>query len=162
MRKLLLLFMFACVGAFTLYAQSEYSTLVVKTKSGQTLEVWLKHKPQVKVTDTELVITCGDEVTGYIHDEIDKFYFIAYDAETGVDEPMAENVVRITYLDESKVVVSGVNELQGVVLYGLDGRRIAAETEFEDDSVSVSLASLLPGTYILRISESTSFKLLKR
>lgn len=162
MRKILLSWMLALTATVVVQAQNEYSTLVVETQSGTTLEVSLREKPQVHVTDKEFVITCGSEVTGYVHDEVRKFYFKPYDPKTAVEAPVAANTIRIAWLDESKVTVSGISETDKVRMYTLDGRSVVAETLVSEEVITVSLGGLAPGTYILNIDNKQSFKLLKR
>ncbi len=154
--------MLALTATATVQAQNEYSTLIVETKSGTTLEVSLREKPQVQVTDKEFTIVCGDEVTGYVHDEVRKFYFKPYDPKTGIEAPVAANTIRIAWLDESKVTVSGISGAGKVHLYTLDGRSVVAETLVSEEVITVSLGGLAPGTYILNIDNKQSFKLLKR
>ena len=162
MKKILLSLMLAFTATLAMQAQNEYSTLVVETTEGAKVEVWLKNKPQVKVTDTEFIITCGEEVTGYVHEKVKKFYFKPYDPKTGIEAPVAENVIRIAYLDQSQVTVSGVEDTDEVRLYTLDGRAVSETCRAEGASVTVSLDALAPGTYILNIANKQSFKLLKR
>ena len=161
MKKTILSLMLALAATVTVQAQNEYSTLVVETKSGKTLEVSLKQKPTVSVSDKEFTIACGDEVTGYVHDEVRKFYFKPY-TPAGINEPVAGDVIRVLYLDQSKVVVSGIDKAKHVNLYTLDGRKVAARAEREEGNLTVSLDGLAPGTYILNIGNVQSFKLLKR
>lgn len=161
MKKTILSLLLALAATVTMQAQDEYSTLVVETKSGKTLELSLKQKPSVSVSDKEFTITCGDEVTGYVHDEVRKFYFKPYDP-AGIDEPVAEDVIRVLYLDQSKVVVSGIDKAKQVNLYTLDGRKVAARAVQEEGKLTVSLDGLAPGTYILNIGNVQSFKLQKR
>lgn len=162
MRKILLSLLLALTATAMVQAQNEYSTLVVETRSGTTLEVSLREKPQVQVTDKEFVITCGSEVTGYVHDEVRKFYFKPYDPKTGIEAPVAANTIRIAWLDESKVTISGISEAGKVRLYTLDGRSVAADASASKEVITVSLDGLAPDTYILNIDNKQSFKLLKR
>ena len=147
--------------AVTMQAQNEYSTLVVELHSGTKLQLSLQKKPEVKVSDKEFVILCGGDVTSYVHEKVRKFYFKPYDP-TGVEEVVAENVIRVTYLDQSKVTISGIADASKVRLYTLDGRNAAASTSADEQTITVSLDALTPGTYILNIDNKQSFKLLKR
>lgn len=160
MRKILLSWMLALTATATVQAQNEYSTLVVETKSGTTLEVSLREKPQVQITSKEFLV-CGSEVTGYVHDEVRKFYIKPYDP-TVIEAPVAANTIRIVWLDESKVTVSGISETDKVRLYTLDGRNMTADISTKSTEITVSLDGLAPGTYILNINDKQSFKLLKR
>lgn len=162
MRKVLLPLTLALTAMGTVQGQNEYSTLVVETKSGTTLEVSLQKSPNVFVSNKEFTIVCGDEVTGYVHDEVRKFYFKPYDSKTGIEVPVAANTIRIAWLDESKVIISGISEVGKVRLYTLDGRSVAADTSTSGEVTTISLDGLVPDTYILNIDDKQSFKLLKR
>ncbi len=161
LKEKLLLLMFALAVTVTTQAQSDYSTLVVETKSGSTLELSLQKKPQVSINGTEFVITCGDEATSYIHEAVRKFYFKPYSA-TNIDTPVAENTIRIIMHNQSKVVVSGISKAEKVRLYTLDGRAVPVVSSTNDNVLTVSLDELTPGTYILNIDNKQTFKLLKR
>lgn len=160
MKKALLSLVLVFV-AMTTQAQNEYSKLVVETQGGTSLELSLSKKPQVQVTDKEFIIVCGNDVTSYVHEKVRKFYFKPYDP-TGVEEVVAENVIRVTYLDQSKVTISGIADASKVRLYTLDGRNAAASTSANEQTITVSLDALTPGTYILNIDNKQTFKLLKR
>lgn len=144
------------------WAQSEYSTLVIETKSGDTFEMWLRWKPEVHFNATGMTFTCGEELTGYLYDEVSKFYFNLYDPVTAIAAPKADGIVRIICLDQSKVVISGIDELDAVRLYDLNGRSIVADTMADGNALTVSLDELAAGTYILNIGNKQSFKILKR
>ncbi len=161
LKEKLLLLLFALVATMTIKANNEYSTLVVETKSGTTLEFFLKERPHVGINSKNFVITCGEEVTNYVHEEVRKFYFKPYSA-TNIEAPVTKNTIRISMLDQSKVVISGVKEPSKVRMYTLDGKSIAIETSTNDDTLTVSLDALTPGTYILNIDNIQTFKLLKR
>ena len=159
LKKLLL--MFALAVTVTTQAQSDYSTLVVETKSGTTLELSLQKKPQVGIGINTFSIICGDEVTSYIHEEVRKFYFKPYSA-TSIDTPVAKNTIRIVMHNQSKVVIDGVSEQSKVRLYTLDGQALPVVSSTSDNQLTVSLDELTPGTYILNIDNKQTFKLLKR
>ena len=160
LRKLLLL-MFAFAVTIMAQAKSEYSTLVVETKSGTKLELSLKDKPKVNIGSKEFTIHCGDDVTSYVHEEVRKFYFIPYTA-TSIEAPVAKNTIRVSMIDQSKVVVSGISDAGKVRLYTLDGKAVAIEASSNDDELIIDWDALTPGTYILNIDNKQTFKLLKR
>lgn len=159
LKKLLL--MFALAVTVTTQAQSDYSTLVVETKSGTKLEISLQKKPEVSINDKEFIIYSGDQVTSYIHEAVRKFYFKPYSA-TNIDAPVAKNTIRIVMHNQSKVVIDGVGEQSKVRLYSLNGQALPVVSSTSNNVLTVSLDELTPGTYILNIDNKQTFKLLKR
>lgn len=113
MRKVLLPLTLALTAMGTVQGQNEYSTLVVETKSGTTLEVSLQKSPNVFVSNKEFTIVCGDEVTGYVHDEVRKFYFKPYDSKTFelISEGVADmHCMSDEYLVDELILELGANE----------------------------------------------------
>lgn len=161
MRKTLLPLLLVWSTSLALHAQDEFSTLVVETMEGTKLEISLQQKPEVKITDKEFVLTCGEEVTGYTYGEVRKFYFITPKGDVAVAAPVAEETIRIEYRD-CTATIRGVDDPANVQLYTLGGKRITAATSSDGHVVTVSLSSLAPGVYILDIDGKQSFKLLKR
>ena len=161
MRKTLLPLLLMWSTSLALHAQDEFSTLVVETTEGTKLEISLQQKPEVKMTDKEFVLTCGEEVTGYTYGEVRKFYFITPQSDVDVAAPVAEETIRIEYRDYT-ATIRGVDDPANIQLYTLDGKRITAATSSDGHVVTVSLSSLAPGIYILDIDGKQSFKLLKR
>ena len=161
MKRMLLFFMLSLATTLGGWAQYEYSTLVVVTKSGDTYEVSLRKRPEVRFYEREFTFTCGEEVTGYIYDEVSKMHFKPYDP-TGITLPTAEKVIRIVHVDQSQVVVAGVADADEVRLYSLDGRSMMTAASTDGGTLTVSLDGLAPGTYILNIGNKQSFKLLRR
>lgn len=161
MRKTLLPLLLMWSTSLALHAQNEFSTLVVETTEGAKLEISLQQKPEVKMTEENLTIICGEEVTGYTYGEIRKFYFITPNNGVGIAVPTDERVIRIEYRDYT-ATIHGVDNPANIQLYALGGKRIAAATSSDGTAVTVSLSSLAPGIYILDIDGKQSFKLLKR
>ena len=161
MRKTLLPLLLVWSTSLALHAQDEFSTLVVETMEGTKLEISLQQKPEVKITDKEFVLTCGEEVTGYTYGEVRKFYFITPKGDVAVAAPVAEETIRIEYRD-CTATIRGADDPANVQLYTLGGKRITAATSSDGHVVTVSLSSLAPGIYILDIDGKQSFKLLKR
>ncbi len=160
-KKKLFLLMLAFVATMAVQAQNEFSTLVIETKAGTTLELSLQKKPQVDVSNQEFIIRCGNEVTSYVHEAVRKFYFKPYDP-TSIKLPVAEGIIRVVMLDQSKVVICGVSESAKVQLYTLHGQNVTAETSTSGNVLTISLDALTPGAYILNIDNKQSIKLLKR
>ena len=162
MKRILLFCMLTLAISLSTWAQHEYSTLVVETKSGNTFEIWLYEKPQVQIGENGITFTYGKEVTGYVYDKVRKFYFKLYDPISSIEPPMNDDVIRIIYNDQSEVVISGISEEDKVQLYTLDGHCIMSKEAKCDDVLIVPLDELAPGIYILNIGNKQSFKFLKR
>ena len=101
LRKKLLLLIFALVATITTQANNDYSTLVVETKSGTTLEISLQKKPRVQISETEFIIYFDNKAEGYVHEEVRKFYFKPYNA-TNIEAPVEKNTIRVSDFNHPK------------------------------------------------------------
>lgn len=160
MKKTLLSLMLA-LAAMTVQAQDEYSTLVVETMEGTKLEISLQKAPKVQMTDNAFIITCGEEIIGYTYGEVRKYYF-KLSKYVSVEPVADERTIRVTFVDNATVVISGVDNPEVIRLYTLDGSRVAPQVEVAEGVITVSLSALDAGFYILNIDNEQSFKLLKR
>lgn len=160
MKKTLLSLMLA-LAAMTMQAQDEYSTLVVETMEGTKLEISLQKAPKVQMTDNAFIITCGEEIIGYTYGEVRKYYF-KLSKYVSVEPVADERTIRVTFVDNATVVISGVDNPEVIRLYTLDGSRVAPQVEVAEGVITVSLSALDAGFYILNIDNEQSFKLLKR
>lgn len=160
MKKTLLSLMLA-LAAMTVQAQDEYSTLVVETMEGTKLEISLQKAPKVQMTDNAFIITCGEEIIGYTYGEVRKYYF-KLSKYVSVEPVADERTIRVTFVDNATVVISGVDNPEVIRLYTLDGSRVAPQVEVAEGVITVSLSALDAGFYILNIDKKQSFKLLKR
>lgn len=160
MKKTLLSLMLA-LAAMTVQAQDEYSTLVVETMEGTKLEISLQKAPKVQMTDNAFIITCGEEIIGYTYGEVRKYYF-KLSKYVSVEPVVDERTIRVTFVDNATVVISGVDNPEVIRLYTLDGSRVAPQVEVAEGVITVSLSALDAGFYILNIDNEQSFKLLKR
>ena len=160
MKKTLLSLMLA-LAAMTVQAQDEYSTLVVETMEGTKLEISLQKAPKVQMTDNAFIITCGEEIIGYTYGEVRKYYF-KLSKYVSVEPVADERTIRVTFVDNATVVISGVDNPEVIRLYTLNGARVAPQVEVVEGVITVSLSALDAGFYILNIDNEQSFKLLKR
>ena len=149
------------LAAMTMQAQDEYSTLVVETMKGTKLEISLQKAPKVQMTDNAFIITCGEEITGYTYGEVRKYYF-KLSKYVSVEPVADERTIRVAFVDNATVVISGVDNPEVIRLYTLDGSRVAPQVEVAEGVITVSLSALDAGFYILNIDNEQSFKLLKR
>ena len=160
MKKTLLSLMLA-LAAMTVQAQDEYSTLVVETMEGTKLEISLQKAPKVQMTDNAFIITCGEEIIGYTYGEVRKYYF-KLSKYVNVEPVADERTIRVTFVDNATVVISGVDNPEVIRLYTLNGARVVPQVEVVEGVITVSLSALDAGFYILNIDNEQSFKLLKR
>ena len=160
MRKTLLSLLLAFI-AIAVQANDEYSTLVIETMEGTKFEISLQKKPKVQLTDDKFIITCGKEITGYTYGEIRKFFF-KLSGNLEVNPSADDRIIRVTFVDNTTVTISGIDNPEVIRLYTLDGSPAKPRVEVNDAIVTVSLSTLDAGIYILNIDNKQTFKLLKR
>ena len=171
MRKTLLSLLLAFI-AIAVQANDEYSTLVIETMEGTKFEISLQKKPKVQldgqeifslydIGDDKFVITCGKEITGYTYGEIRKFFF-KLSGNLDVKPSADDRIIRVTFVDNTTVTISGIDNPEVIRLYTLDGSPATPRVEVNDAIVTVSLSTLDAGIYILNIDNKQTFKLMKR
>lgn len=160
MRKTLLSLLLAFI-AIAVQANDEYSTLVIETMEGTKFEISLQKKPKVQLDDDKFVITCGKEITGYTYGEIRKFFF-KLSGNLDVKPSADDRIIRVTFVDNTTVTISGIDNPEVIRLYTLDGSPATPRVEVNDAIVTVSLSTLDAGIYILNIDNKQTFKLMKR
>ena len=160
MRKTLLSLLLAFI-AIAVQANDEYSTLVIETMEGTKFEISLQKKPKVQLTDDKFIITCGKEITGYTYGEMRKFFF-KLSGNLEVKPSADDRIIRVTFVDNTTVTISGIDNPEVIRLYTLDGSPAKPRVEVNDAIVTVSLSTLDAGIYILNIDNKQTFKLLKR
>ena len=160
MRKTLLSLLLAFI-AIAVQANDEYSTLVIETMEGTKFEISLQKKPKVQLTDDKFIITCGKEITGYTYGEMRKFFF-KLSGNLEVKPSADDRIIRVTFVDNTTVTISGIDNPEVIRLYTLDGSPATPRVEVNDAIVTVSLSTLDAGIYILNIDNKQTFKLMKR
>ena len=114
-------------------------------------------QPVVTFSDSQLTVTTSDDTFAYTFADIAEFRFGDPDSDGLADRHAI--TPRIVQADDA-VLVYGT-DVNGVSLYDLSGRRLAANVRAHGDAASVSLRALPAGTYIIRINHQ-SIKVTKK
>ena len=82
------------------------------------------------------------------------------DISTSVDEHKSSHFT-FEYVDGQTVRMTGVDEAMQVALYSIDGKRMSTDAERNGDEVTIHLAGLQHGFYIIKTNKQ-SFKIYKK
>ena len=141
MRKTLLSLLLAFI-AIAVQANDEYSTLVIETMEGTKFEISLQKKPKVQLTDDKFIITCGKEITGYTYGEMRKFFF-KLSGNLEVKPSADDRIIRVTFVDNTTVTISGIDNPEVIRLYTLDGSPAKPRVEVNDAIVQCHYRPLM-------------------
>ncbi|MBP5482548.1 MAG: hypothetical protein J6Y22_12465 [Paludibacteraceae bacterium] len=158
MRRLLLcVSLFLSPVCFQSLLAKGLDMLVVELKSDTSYNFSLNVPPRFMLNDGRLEVE-GDLNTSFAVSDVRQVYF-APSAEVGVSKVDGRGDVTISYVDNSRLQVNGVNPDAKVCLYTVDGK-LLGEKSASGDVVEVQLPNVA-GIYMLQVNGRT-FKVRKR
>ena len=155
--------MLSFFGIGTIMATHDGDVLKITLKDGNVIGVLLENRPVISFTTDSLVLEADNFTMAmpYNYNDIAKIEF-EDNAITGIEQPTVNNhELRITYLDGENVIISGVDEKMPWRVYGLDGKQFQVSAERAGQVLTISLAPLVNGVYIIRV-DNYSFKIRKK
>ncbi len=138
--------------------------LVLKMTDESTKLFALDSLPTITLDGGKFSVTSGSVTTDYDQSEVAEYYFekvdsTTADSVTAVAGPEASRF-SLTYLDNDRVIVTGT-KAPAAQLYTQGGQLLATRPT-ANGSVTVSLTTLQPGIYVLRLVGDHTFKIIKK
>ena len=151
MKKLTLLFVFACLAYAGAMAKSVVFTLVDGTKvyyllGGQT-------NPKLRFVEGKMTV----DADVYEFSDIKKFYISEEDDPNAIEDVLTEKEISF----RSNVLIVKAGNAGAVRVYTAAGVRVNANVVASDGIVTVDLNGLKEGAYVISVGKS-SFKVLKK
>lgn len=153
-RQALVLFGFLASSAVA-SAQTEPDVLIVELNNDSTYRFLLDAKP-VLTFDNDNLIVDGNINTTYELSSVRNYHF---DATTSM-AAIASNELRLAYLDNRKVFISGLKPQTKVVIYNAAGVLMHTVIVDEDGNAIMRVPSKV-GVYVLK-TDAKNFKIIKK
>ena len=150
-------------GIGTMMATHDGDVLKITFKDGSIVGVLLENRPVITFTTDSLVLTADNFTMAmpYQYTDIEKIEF-EDNAITGIEQATVNNnELTITYLDGENVIISGVDDKMSWRVYSLDGKQVQVPANRAGQVLTLSLAPLVNGVYIIRV-DNYSFKIRKK
>lgn len=141
------------MGSETTLAQR----LVIWQKNGTKVSYNLDERPKTTFTAEDLVITTATATISYPLVKIQRY---TYEGGTLSVQYVKADGISISH-EGDNVIVKGLTNGKSVTVYSIDGKQLKTKCSDGSDSLTLSLANLPAGVYMIKADEIT-YKFLKR
>lgn len=151
MKKLTLLFAFACLVCVCAQAKSVVFTLADGTKvyyllGGET-------NPKLRFQEGKMLV----EADTYEFSNIKNFYISSEDDPNAIENVLSKQNVRV----RGNMVVINSSSVKNVDVFAANGAKVSADIQRDGDVITVNLNGLPKGMYVVSVGQS-SLKVMKR
>lgn len=152
MKKLLLLFLLGFALAAGAQSTSKATMLVIEQTNGQNPAFKLTDLPVMTIEGDNCVFTTKDVTLTVPMADFSYYHFMPEGeyVPTAIEEPETDNIYA-ELIAPGVVLVKGVDP-RDICVFDINGRAVRAEVSGTRDSLTVSVADLVPGVYILRFA----------
>lgn len=152
----------ALVFAFGASAQERVTVVSVYLQNGQAEYFKVADKPSVTFGDHKITVS-SDALTGeYNFDDVSHFAFEDANDVMGIEEVGGDNAsFTFVYTDNANVYISAP-DLKWAKVFSVQGSEVAAATANADGVVTLNIAGLAPGVYVVTPSCHSAVKIVKR
>lgn len=141
------------MGSETTLAQR----LVIWQKDGTKVSYDLDERPKTTFTAEDLVITTAKATISYPLAKIQRY---TYEGGALSVKDVKTDGISISH-EGDNVIVKGLTNGKSVTVYSIDGKQLKAKRSDGSDSLTLSLANLPAGVYMIKADEIT-YKFLKQ
>lgn len=162
-KKIPLSLLIGCIS-LNAFSQNNFHALIVKLIDGTCDEYIVANHPKVTLCDETTTIDAKDLSTKYETANISEYFFKTLDM-TPIDEVKTEDCnlnLRIRYVDQETIQVSGAKAESAITLYSIDGKMVQTKVNNTGNTIYISLNGLSKGAYILKIGKEQTIKIAKR
>lgn len=131
--------------------------LVIWQKDGTKVSYDLDERPKTTFTTEDLVITTATATISYPLAKIQRY---TYEGGALSVQDIKAGDIRISH-EGDNVIIKGLTNGKSVTVYSIDGKQLIAKRSDSSDSLTLSLANIPAGVYMIKVDEIT-YKFLKR
>ena len=141
------------------YAQTGNSALFVTLKNGNIHSFLLSEKPEITFVGSNFVISTTSTTLRYDRTEIEDFHFA--DSSVGIDD-VKDNEMRIIRQNDNIQIYGLLSEYKPIRVYSINGILCETHIDITDDYANINLSNLTPNTYIIKLGNNKSIKIIKK
>lgn len=141
------------------YAQIGSSVLLVVLKNGNIHSFLLSEKPEITFAGSDFVISTATTTLRYDRTEIEDFHFA--DSSVGIED-VKENEMRIIRQNNNIQILGLQSDYKPIRVYNINGILCDRNIELTGDFVNINLSNLAPNTYIIKLGNKKSIKIIKK
>lgn len=153
LKTMAIILLLLIIGRGTTMAQR----LVIWQKDGSKVSYNLDERPKTTFTTDDLVITTATTTINYPLAKIQRY---TYEGGSLSVRDIKADGISISH-EGDIIIVKGLTTGKTVVVYSVDGKQLMAKRSDGSDSLTLSLAKLPAGVYMIKADEIT-YKFLKR
>ncbi len=138
-------------------SEKDFECLVFDFRDGTQTEFMLSSKPCLTFGDSKVNVEAGTTVASYDISLVAGYHFSQVATAIGKAE---KKPLSLHFTDNDNITVGGTTA-KSASLYDTGGRLLSTQAVV-DGSVTLSVAGMTGGVYIVKLSDGQSFKLLKK
>jgi len=153
------LFIMLLMGSVMVNAQTPTTCLTFNFTNDTMAKFAIVENPVVTFDGTDVVVKTSQNLTAsYPIADVETFNF-TQGTTAGVDELNADKGYDVQFVGKSTIIISG-SSVTGATVYAVSGARVA-DAPAADGVVTISLAELPSGVYVIEIPGHQSLKIQK-
>lgn len=139
-------------------ADNQESVLKIVQKGGKITYVDLNENPEI--TFSSDFISISTKNLQFSYDDVEEFTF-QMELPTAVSQMEAASSLVFSFTDANTIRIAGLASADGVFVSALDGKHFNVPMEQSGNEISLHLASLPHGTYIV-VTPKQNYKFIKK
>jgi hypothetical protein len=139
-------------------ADNQESVLKIVQKGGKITYVDLNENPEITFSSDYISISTKNLQVSY--DDVEEFTF-QMELPTAVSQMEAASSLVFSFIDANTIRIAGLASADGVFVSALDGKHFNVPMEQSGNEISLHLASLPHGAYIV-VTPKQNYKFIKK
>ena len=161
LRGVIINLLITCFTLGALAAPTGRYCLVIEFKDGQKQEFLLSTRPNISFQGSQFVVAQDKSSVEFAFADVATFSF-ADNNSSGVKALRQKNLT-FSYTDNQNFVIHGADGKTSAEVIGIDGKQQPCKVSRPAaNALSVSLVSLRPGVYVVRVNKKQIFKIVKK
>ena len=142
-------------------APTDKYCLVIEFKDGRTQKFQLSTRPNVSFQGDQFVVSQGKSNVEFAFAEVVNFSFV--DKNSSGMKALPDKSLTFSYTDNQNFVINGADGKTQVEVLSIDGKRQPCKvSRTAGNALSVSLANLRPGVYMVMVNKKQVFKIVRK